>query len=225
MVRITYLGHSAFLLDSGEGSVLIDPFISGNPLAKTSPSDLRPDLILVTHAHDDHLGDAIEIARRSGATILSTFEVGQYALSEGVKAVPAHMGGKVDFRHCSVKLFPAWHSSSIGDRTLGMACSFVLLLGAKTFYHAGDTALFGDMRLIGEEFDVDVAMLPIGGHFTMGIEDAVRAAQLLAPKAVIPMHFNTFDVIRADPRRFEELLKRDTACTCMVMEVGECREI
>jgi len=220
VVRIRYLGHSAFLLSNNAGSALIDPFLTGNPLAAITPSDLNPDLILVTHAHGDHMGDAIDIAKRAGSTILSTFEIANYCSENGAKAVGAHMGGEVDMGFCRVKIFPAFHSSSLDGKMLGAPCSFAVSMSGKHIYHAGDTALFGDMKLIGEEFDLDAALLPIGGHFTMGPSDAVRAARLLKADLIIPMHYNTFDVIKKDPNEFCDEVKKN-GMNCIVLRPGE----
>ena len=201
-MKVEYLGHSAFLLEGEGGKALIDPYLKDNPLASASGEDLDPDLILVTHAHHDHLGDAIGISRRTGAHILTTPEIAAYCQEEGAEVIAAHMGGAVDRFFCSVKVFPAWHSSSIGGRMLGVPCSFVVIMDGRTVYHAGDTALFSDMSLIGEEFDLDLALLPIGGLYTMGADDAIRALRFLGAGAVIPMHYDTFEAIRADSREF-----------------------
>lgn len=198
---LDFIGHAAFLL-RGRGEVLIDPYLTENPLTEVQPEELEPDLILVTHAHHDHLGDAIDISRRTGAPILTTPEVASHVEGVGATAIAAHMGGVVDTGFCEVKLFPAWHSSSIDGRMLGVPVSFVISMDGVLIYHAGDTALFGDMTLIGEEFDLDLALLPIGGRYTMGPDDALRALRLLHPKNVVPMHYDTFDTIRLDPSRF-----------------------
>jgi len=165
-VAVKYLGHSAFLLTYDKAAILIDPFLSGNPCAAASPSQVHADLILVTHAHSDHLGDAIDISKRTGAPILSTFELAGYCMARKAKTIDGHIGGVIETPYCTVKIFPALHGSSDEDcATIGVACSFVISVDNKTIYHAGDTALFGDMKLIAEEFDLDVALLPIGGHY------------------------------------------------------------
>lgn len=221
MVDIVYLGHSAFLLESSKGKILIDPFITGNPLA-SAPKDLKPDLILVTHAHGDHLGDAIEISKKTRAPVHSTFEIANYASSKGAKSIDGHIGGTLVMPFCSVKIFPALHGSSVdGISSVGIACSFVISTDGKAIYHAGDTALFGDMKLIGEEFKIDMALLPIGGHYTMGIDDAVRATAMLNSKFVIPMHYNTFDPIRADPEEFRRKVESKTRAKCIILRPGD----
>ncbi len=221
MVEIRYLGHSAFQISGQGGSLIIDPFLTDNPLVDVKAEEVHPDLILLSHAHQDHLGDAIKISKREDAPILSTFEVAGYCESKGASAIPAHMGGTVEFEFCRVKLFPAWHSSSVDERDLGNPCSFVVSIDDRALYHSGDTALFGDMNLIGEQYQLDVAMLPIGGHFTMDMEDAVRAEKFLRADVVIPMHYGTFDVIEADPEEFCRRLKEETGKGCRVLGIGE----
>ncbi|MFP4170703.1 MAG: metal-dependent hydrolase [Methanomassiliicoccales archaeon] len=219
MVEVRFLGHSAFLLVDGEDRVLIDPFISDNPLATASVEKLDPTLILVTHAHDDHLGDAIELSKASGAPVLATFEVANFCEDQGASSIPAHMGGEIDFPFGPVKLFPAWHSSSYQGRALGNPCSFLVRMRGKGIFHAGDTCLFSDMRLIGEE-GVDLALLPIGGGFTMGIDDAVRAARFLEAGAVVPMHYATFDFIDVDPKEFCRKVQ-ESGIDCRVLGINE----
>jgi L-ascorbate metabolism protein UlaG (beta-lactamase superfamily) len=220
MVTIRYLGHSAFLMVGKAGSVLVDPFLTGNPLAAVKPSQLNPDVILVTHAHGDHLGDSIEIAERTGATILSTFELANYCADLGVNTIAANIGGTVEFDFCDVKLFPAVHSSSMDGRMLGVPCSFVVTIDGVSIFHAGDTALFGDLALIGDEFDLDLALLPIGDIFTMGPEDAVRASGMLKAYPCI----TTFEAIQVDPHAFCELLRK-SGSRCAVLRPGEERAI
>lgn len=189
-MRVTYLGHAAFLL-IGEGeSVLVDPFLEENPNAALRPEEVSPDPILVSHAHHDHLGDAIQISKASGAPIHTTPEIAHCCLEKGADAIPACMGGVVDRGSCSVKIFPAWHSFSIGGMMIGVPCSFIITMDDRAIYHAGDTALFGDMPLIGEGFSLDLALLPIDGWYTMGQEDALRALRLLDARTVVPMHYD-----------------------------------
>lgn len=196
MTEIEYLGHSAFALRHGGDVVLIDPFLSGNPTAPPSAKDVRPTLILVTHAHSDHCGDAVELSKRYACPVLTTFEVGNLLAGMGAEVISGHIGGEFHFPFGQVKLFSAVHSSSFDDiHSVGVPCSFVVEIGGKVVYHAGDTALFGDMALIGEEFAIDVALLPAGGVYTMGIKDAVRAMRLLKAERLVPMHHGTYDAI------------------------------
>ncbi|GAB5602580.1 metal-dependent hydrolase [Thermus sp. FJN-A] len=201
MLEIRYLGHSAVWLSDGKTKVVIDPFLTGNPLAPLGVGEVQADLILVTHAHGDHWGDAVALSRKGGV-VVSTFEIATYAEKHGAKSLPMNLGGTHRFEGGWLKWTPAWHSSSFPDGTYGgMPMGVVLELGGKRVYHAGDTALFSDMRLIGE-MGLDLAFLPIGDHFTMGPEDALKALELLRPKKVVPIHYNTFPPIRQDGEAF-----------------------
>jgi L-ascorbate metabolism protein UlaG (beta-lactamase superfamily) len=210
MLEIRYLGHSAVWLSDGKTKVVIDPFLSGNPLAPVGVGEVQADLILVTHAHGDHFGDAVALSKKGG-TVVSTFEIATYAEKHGAKAVPMNIGGTYRFPGGWLKWFPAWHSSSFPDGTYGgMPMGVVVELGGKRIYHAGDTALFSDMRLIGE-LGLDLAFLPIGDHFTMGPEDALKALELLRPKRVVPIHYNTFPPIRPEGDACAERAKEQGA--------------
>jgi L-ascorbate metabolism protein UlaG (beta-lactamase superfamily) len=205
MMEIEYLGHSAFVLRDGSDEVLVDPFISQNPSAPPSAYQVRPTLILVTHGHGDHSGDAAEISRRCGCPVLTTFEVGNRLAELGAEVIPAHIGGEFVFPFGRVKLFPAVHSSSFDDvHSVGVPCSFLIYMGGKVIYHAGDTALFLDMRLVGEEAPIDVALLPVGGTFTMGLRDAVKAMRFLGAKRMVPMHYGTFECIALDVSQIKD---------------------
>lgn len=225
-VRARYLGHSGFEVSTSRGTVLIDPFLEGNPKAAARWEELEADIILVTHAHGDHLGDAVPIAKRTGATIVAPFELANYCYDQGAKAIDAHFGGTVKLPVGQVKLFPAVHSSSVdGGPFMGQAASFVISADGKHLFHAGDTALFGDMALVAEEFALDLAMLPIGDHYTMGVDDAVRAVKLLRPRLVVPMHYGTFPVIGADPLLFKSKVERATKTKCHPLRPGESLSI
>lgn len=224
MPVLTYLGHSAFLLQANQGSVVIDPFLTGNPVARLRPADLRVDAVLLTHAHGDHLGDGIEIAKANDAVLIAPFELANYCAAKGAKVHPMHLGGARTFPFGRVKLTIAHHGSAAPDGTYcGNPCGYLLTMDGKTLYHPGDTALFYDMKLIGEMNPIDVALLPIGDNFTMGVEDAVKAAELLRPRTVVPMHYKTFDIIDSDPHEF---VRRVTAQGVQgrVVEVGETLE-
>jgi len=199
MTEMEYLGHSAFVLRHEKEVVLIDPFLEGNPSAPPSAKDICPTLILVTHGHSDHSGDAAEISQRCECPVLATFEVGNRLEEMGASIISGHIGGEFLFPFGKVKLFPAVHSSSFDDvHNVGVPCSFLIEIGGKIVFHAGDTALFGDMALIGEEAVIDVAMLPVGGTYTMGLKDALRAMRLLGAKRLVPMHYGTFESIALD---------------------------
>lgn len=206
MADLTYLGHGAFKLDLKKGRLVIDPFLSGNPLASAKPEEIEADYVLLTHGHPDHLGDGVSIAKARGATIIAPFELAVYCESQGARAHPMHIGGAHDFPFGRVKLTIAVHGSGLptpqGILYLGNPCGFLVIGDGVTIYHAGDTGLFYDMKLIGEMNRIDVALLPIGGNFTMDIDDAVKAAELLGAGLSVPMHYDTFDIIKADPREF-----------------------
>jgi L-ascorbate metabolism protein UlaG (beta-lactamase superfamily) len=225
-MKLTYLGHSAFHLEADGRSVLVDPFLTGNARAVQSAADFAPQTILLTHAHGDHLGDTVEIAKRAGSAVIATFELGTWLSQQGVEgATPANHGGTVAFDGGTTKLTPAWHTSSIGDQFLapGVPAGHVVRFGGQTIYFAGDTCLFGDMRLIGEE-GLDVAVLPIGDRFTMGPTDAAKAAQMLAAKTVIPCHYNTFPPIEQDPMAFKRLVERQAGVEGLVLEPGQSHD-
>lgn len=204
-INVTFLGHSAWQIEHGAHTILVDPFITGNPIATTSAAALSPTHILLTHAHGDHLGDTEELAKRTGATVISTFEVANWLAARGCeKTMGMGLGGgrELDFGH--LKLTIAHHSSSAPDGTpLGNPAGFLITIDGRTIYHAGDTALFYDMKLIGDRHEIDLALLPIGDYFTMGPDDAVAAVEFLRPKLTVPMHYNTFPPITVDAGRFK----------------------
>lgn len=227
-LKITWLGHAAFLLEA-EKKVLIDPFISGNPVAPCSSEELNPDIIAVTHGHADHLGDTIEIGARTSCRIISIHEVANYIKSKGICAEGMNKGGTADIEGIRLTMTDALHSSSIDASDFsfdgGCPAGFVIGIGGHAVYHAGDTAVFGDMRLIGELYEPEIALLPIGDRFTMGIKEALKAVELLKPKIVVPMHYNTFDIIKQDPEEFKKLVEAKTDTKVLIMKPGEFIEI
>ncbi len=224
MPRLTYLSHAGFIVEGGGARIVFDPFLTGNPLAKANPSDITADYIILTHGHGDHLGDSLDIAKANNATVIAVFELANYCSARGANVHPMHIGGAYTFPFGRVKFTIAHHGSSAPDGTYtGNPAGVLLTIDGKTLYHAGDTALFLDMKLIGEMNAIDVALLPIGDNFTMGIDDAVKAVEFLRPQLAIPIHYKTFDVIDVDPGEFVEKVSR-TGFKARVMEVGETRE-
>lgn len=233
MVTINYIGHSTFTVQNGDQLIAIDPFITGNPSAKIDASSVSPDYIFLTHAHNDHVGDSIELSKRTSAPVIATFELANVLESKGANTVGMNHGGTYRFEGGSVKLVPAWHTSSWTDENgqvvaPGVPAGLVLKLGKgkdrKTIYFAGDTCLFMDMQLIGDE-ELDVAVLPVGDHFTMGPEDAIKAVKYLRPKYVIPCHCNTFPAIEQDLDQFSSNLGKETKASCVVLQPGENWEL
>ena len=206
MLRITFHGHSCFSLEDGKYHILIDPFISGNPQSDLQADKVNPTHILLTHGHGDHLGDAIAIAVRTKALIIAPNELAVYCQRKGANAHNMHIGGSRRFDFGWVKLVPAWHGSAVIDDGniiyTGNPCGFVIEMQGRYVYHAGDTGLFKDMELIGEMYQLSCALLPIGDNFVMGPDDAVRAAEMLKAGLTVPMHYNTFPVIRQDPAQY-----------------------
>lgn len=224
MPKLTFLGHSAFLIESRQARLIVDPFLSGNPLARMKPSDVKVDYVLLTHGHGDHFGDSLEIARNNNAMIISNFEIATYCQKQGLKAHPMHIGGARTFPFGRIKLTIAHHGSSAPDGNyMGSPAGLLITLDGKTLYHAGDTGLFYDMKLIGEMNTIDLALLPIGDNFTMGIDDAVKAAEFLHAKTYVPMHYQTFEVIDADPREFVAKLEAH-GFRGKILKVGETLE-
>jgi L-ascorbate metabolism protein UlaG (beta-lactamase superfamily) len=203
-MKLRYLAHSGFMITAGNGEkILIDPFLTGNPNAPVTKDEINADYIILTHAHGDHIGDTIEIAKRDSATIIAVNELAGYCKSKGLDAHNMHIGGAHKFSFGKVKFTIAHHGSQTpeGDYA-GEPAGVLLFIEDKIIYHTGDTGLFYDMKLIGEMNSIDVMLLPIGDNFTMGIDDAVKAAEFVQPKLAIPMHYNTFPVIEADPDEF-----------------------
>lgn len=212
-MKLTFVGHACFLLENIKYKLIFDPYIADNPLAVLKPENICVHYILLTHGHGDHLGDALDIAKRNDATIIAPNELAVYCRNSGCKAHAMHIGGGYNFDFGRVKLTIAHHGSAadLGGQALtylGNPCGFVVSMDGKNIYHAGDTGLFLDMQLIGEIYDIDVALLPIGDNFTMGIDDAVRAVEYLKPKMVIPMHYNTFLLIKVDPFDFKDKVEK-----------------
>lgn len=219
MARITWFGHAAFSIEMAGNTVLVDPFLDGNPVSPVKASEIdRADVVFVTHDHGDHLGDAFSICKRTGATLMATIELTDYAEENGVKKVAGlNIGGSVEVKGVKLSVVQAFHTASRGAPT------GVIIEGeGKTVYHAGDTGLFGDMHLLGEFYKLDLALIPIGGYYTMGAREASEAVKLLSPKAVIPMHYKTFPVLAQSADEFVKYV-RDKALKVkvVVLKPGE----
>ncbi|MFA5404263.1 MAG: metal-dependent hydrolase [Ignavibacteria bacterium] len=224
-MKIIYHGHSFVQLESKKYSILIDPFVTGNPTAITNIDNLKCDFIILTHGHGDHISDAITIAQKYKATIISSFEIANYAGKFNVKAHPMGIGGSYNFLFGRVKLTIAHHSSSFSDgKYAGNPTGALITIDGKTIYHAGDTGLFYDMKLIGEMNKIDIAFLPIGDNFTMGIDDAVKAAEFINAGITVPIHYNTFDVIKVNPEDFKKKIG-SIGKKCSIINIGESIEI
>jgi len=221
--RVRWLGHASLLIETDGKNILIDPFLTGNPSAAIKADQAPADFILVSHGHGDHVGDTIAIAKRTGATVIANYEIAEWFKAQGLKKVHGqqHGGG---FKHPfgRVKLTLAFHGSALPDGSNGgNPCGFLLYLNdGRKIYDAADTGLFGDMRLIGEE-GIDLAMLPIGDNYTMGPDDALRAVKLIGPKRVLPIHYNTFDIIAQDAVAWAERVRKETGTEPTVLKPGD----
>lgn len=221
-MEIRFLGHAAFELNDGERTVLIDPFLSGNPKAAVAADELQPSAILLTHGHGDHLGDTVAIAKRSGAEVVAIVELAGELSEEGLQNVhDPNLGGTVELDWGWVRLVPAWHTSTTPKGTVNTPAGLVIGFGGKVVYHLGDTALFSDLALPGQREPIDVALMCIGGHYTMDRHDAVEAARLVGAAQVIPCHYNTFAPIETDAQVFKADVEAAGAGWVVVLEPGE----
>src|SRR5690606_23235560 len=222
LMRIEFLGHASFLLEDAQSKILIDPFLTGNPLASKQEGEVEADFILVSHGHHDHVGDAVEIAKRTGAVICTTVEVARELFEpEGLEVLAGNIGGKLPTTFGSIKLVSAQHGSGV---TGGLACGFVVEMDGRKVYHAGDTGLVAERQSFKVE-GLDVALLPIGDCYTMGPAAEVRAVDRIRPQMVIPMHSNTFPAIKQDPLKIKKAVEAQDLSRVVVLEPGKSFEL
>jgi L-ascorbate metabolism protein UlaG (beta-lactamase superfamily) len=221
-VDIRFLGHACFELTDGDTRVLVDPFLTGNPKAAAEASEVDPTHIFLTHGHSDHYGDIEDIAKRTGAQVVAIMEIAKELGEAGVENVSdPNLGGTVEFEDVSVRLVPAWHTSSTPKGTVNTPAGLVIKLGGKTVYHLGDTVPFSDMRLIADRDPIDVALMCIGGHYTMDRFDGVTAAGFIGAGTVIPCHYDTFPPIETDAGAFKSDVEAQTSSKVEILAPGE----
>lgn len=216
-LSITFLGHSGLSITDGTHTLVVDPFLTGNPLAKHRPEEIRCDTLALTHGHGDHLGDTLAIAQANQATVVATFEICEYLAEQGHdRCEQANTGGRIETPFGAISFTPALHSSSFQGRYMGQPNGLVLEIGGRVLYHSGDTALFSDMQLIGERHRPDIAFLCCGDRFTMGPQDASQAAEWVGASTVVPIHWKTFPLLTSDLSAF-----KPQGIAVRVMEPGE----
>jgi L-ascorbate metabolism protein UlaG (beta-lactamase superfamily) len=220
-MEIRFLGHACFELSDGDTTVLIDPFLSGNPKAAIGAEDAAATTILLTHGHGDHIGDTVSIAKRTGAPVVAIVEIAHELSEEGLEVRDPNLGGSVKFDWGWVKLVPAWHTSTTPKGTVNTPAGLVINFGDTVVYHLGDTSLFSDLQLVGKRTPIDVALMCIGGHYTMDRTDAVDAAELVGARTVIPCHYNTFPPIETDAETFKSDVESATSSNVAVLEPGQ----
>jgi L-ascorbate metabolism protein UlaG (beta-lactamase superfamily) len=220
-MEVRFLGHACFELSDGDTTVLIDPFLTGNPKAAISADDAAATTILLTHGHADHIGDTVPIARRTGAPVIAITELSREIGEEGVQVDEPNLGGTVKFDWGWVKLVPAWHTSTTPRGTVNTPAGLLINFEDTIVYHLGDTSLFSDLQLVGKRNPIDIALMCIGGYYTMDRTDAVDAAQLVGAKTVIPCHYNTFPAIETDAQAFKSDVESAGHANVVVLEPGE----
>ena len=218
---IRFLGHAAFALEHDGTTVLIDPFLTGNPKAAASADEVAADAILLSHGHGDHYGDTVAIAKRTGATVVAITEIAGEIGEEGVEAIDVNLGGTAEFDWGTVRLTPAWHTSTTPKGTVSTPAGLVVEFGDKRIYHLGDTALFSDLALPKRRGHLDVALMCIGGHYTMDRFDAVAACELVGADQVIPCHYNTFPLVETDAQAFKSDVQNAGFAEVVVLQPGE----
>ncbi len=221
MTQVRFLGHACFTISDGSTTVLIDPFLSGNPKAAISADDVSATTILLTHGHGDHIGDTVDIAKRTGAPVMAIVEIANELGEEGLDVSDPNLGGTVKFDWGWAKLVPAWHTSTTPKGTANTPAGLLINFKDTIIYHLGDTSLFSDLQLVGKRNPIDLALMCIGGHYTMDRTDAVDAAQLVGAKTVIPCHYNTFPPIETDAQAFKSDVESATDSQVVVLEPGD----
>jgi len=221
MTDVRFLGHACFALSDGDTTVLIDPFLTGNSKAAIRADDVAATTILLTHGHADHIGDTVRIAKRTGATVVAIVELANEIASEGVDVRNPNLGGTAKFDWGWAKLVPAWHTSTTPKGTVNTPAGLLINFNQTIIYHLGDTCVFSDLQLVGKRSPVDIALMCIGGHYTMDTVDAVDAAELVGAKTVIPCHYNTFPQIEADAEAFKSDVESKTQSNVVILEPGE----
>jgi L-ascorbate metabolism protein UlaG (beta-lactamase superfamily) len=221
MTEVRFLGHACFTLSDGDTTVLIDPFLTGNPKAAIAADDVPATTILLTHGHSDHIGDTVSIAKRTGASVMAIVELAGEIGEEGVDVADPNLGGTVKYDWGWAKLVPAWHTSTTPKGTVNTPAGLLINFKDTIIYHLGDTSLFSDLQLVGKHHPIDLALMCIGGHYTMDRVDAVDAAELVGAKTVIPCHYNTFPPIETDAEAFKSDVESATSSNVVVLDPGE----
>jgi L-ascorbate metabolism protein UlaG (beta-lactamase superfamily) len=225
-VDVRWLGHATFELEAGGTTVLVDPFLTGNPAAAVGADELEPDVILLTHGHGDHHGDTVDIAKRTGAPVVAITELAAEIGQDGVDVFDPNIGGTVTFDWGWVKLTPAWHTAVSPKGTPHTPAGLLIHIGDRLVYHLGDTALFSDLQLIAQRGDkVDLALVPIGGHYTMDRFDAVTAVHFINPQQVIPCHYNTFPLVETDAEAFKSDVQNAGFSEVLVLKPGDTHHV
>jgi len=218
---VRFLGHACFTLSDGDTTVLIDPFLTGNPMAAVSADEVSATTILLTHGHADHIGDTVAIAKRTGAAVVAITELANELGEEGVEVNDCNLGGTASFHWGWAKLVPAWHTSTTPKGTVNTPAGLLINFQDTVVYHLGDTALFSDLQLVGKRHPIDIALICIGGHYTMDRHDAVDAADFVGAKTIIPCHYNTFPPIETDAGAFQTDVEKALDATVVVLEPGQ----
>jgi L-ascorbate metabolism protein UlaG (beta-lactamase superfamily) len=220
-MQLRFLGHACFTLSDGDTTVLIDPFLSGNPKAAVSADEVQASTLLLTHGHADHVGDTVAIGKRTGAPLVAITELAGEVGEEGLEVNDCNLGGTATFDWGWAKLVPAWHTSTTPKGTVNTPAGLLINFKDTIVYHLGDTALFSDLQLVGRRAPIDIALMCIGGHYTMDRFDAVEAARFVGAKTVVPCHYNTFPAIETDAQAFKQDVESATDSTVAVLEPGD----